>query len=728
MKFKLYNNLIIGGCLLTTVLPLALKAQNNISDSLSHKLNEVVITENLNRQKAQSVVRLGAAEIKRGQGVFMEEAINTNVPGVMMMRRSVSGGQQFNIRGYGNGLGARGANNNFDSQGLKVYLNGIPVTDAEGITIMDDIDFGSVSNVDIVKGPAGSMYGLAIAGAVNLQTQKAEPGKVSIGQDVMLGEYGLRRYTTRLQTSGERSSLMVNYGRQHSDGFMPHNASDKNFVSVMGDYQPNEKQKLTAFFGYSNSYDERAGELTIDQYNKKDYTGNPNYIKNDAHSEVIGFRFGLGHTLAFNKNLANTTSVFASSNKNTASSAGGWTDKSPVNAGFRSSLDFKFNLLGQVNVNGTAGVEAQQQTYQNISYAMVPNNADLNGYNIIGAMRSNVAITNKNFNAFTELTFSLPKLFDLTAGLGLSTMDIRLQDRVYNASNNNASPELNKPTSYGNKYDNLLSPHVMLSRTITKGISAYASYSVGYRAPVSSNLFIAYTGKVNTDLKPEKGTQFEIGTKGSLINARLSYQVAVFNTDFADKMSSVSVANAGNTATLYSYIVNSGSQKNKGVEVLAKYAVYQSTTGFFQTIAPFANLTYSDFKYDNYRFQNSTTRVMSDYSGLAVAGAAPWIYNLGVDAVTNHGVYGNVNFNHRDAMPITSDGLNETKAFSLSNAKVGYQHTFLKQLGVDVFFGANNITGNQYYNMVFVNQMPDAFIPGPGKINYFGGINLKYTL
>ena len=159
---------------------------------------------------------------------FLDDAINANVPGVTMNRRSVSGGQQFNIRGYGNGSrGARGVSSNFDGQGYKVYLNGIPVTDAEGITTMDDLDFGSVANVEVVKGPAGTLYGLAIAGAVNLSTAKAEKGKTTIGQDVMIGNYGLQRYTTHLSIGGEHASIMVNYGNQKSSGSTIHNASKK---------------------------------------------------------------------------------------------------------------------------------------------------------------------------------------------------------------------------------------------------------------------------------------------------------------------------------------------------------------------------------------------------------------------------------------------------------------------------------------------------------------------
>ena len=80
---------------------------------------------------------------------------------------------------------------------------------------MDDIDFNSIGNVEIIKGPSGSTYGLAIAGVINLQTLKPEKGKTSIGQDVLLGSYGLNRFTTHVQTSTEKSSLVINYGKQN---------------------------------------------------------------------------------------------------------------------------------------------------------------------------------------------------------------------------------------------------------------------------------------------------------------------------------------------------------------------------------------------------------------------------------------------------------------------------------------------------------------------------------
>ena len=692
----------------------------------SHSLNDIEITATSNQNKSllyqpASITKLTSTELKRGTGLFLDDAINGNIPGVTMQRRAVASGQQFNIRGYGNGVrGTNGISSNFDGQGSKVYLNGIPVTDAEGITLMDDIDFGSVGNVEITKGPSGTLYGLAIAGVVNLKTVKPEKGKTSVGQEVLIGSYGLQRYTTHFQTASEHSSLLINYGKQKSDGYMVHTKSKKDFVNIAGDFEPNEREHINIYAGYSKSYDERGGELTVDQYNNFDYSGNPAYIKNNAHSSVISFRGGVNHTYNFNKTITNTTTVFANGVSNNASSAGGWTDKAPINYGLRSTFDTKFNLQKGVNLSGITGIEIQHQYAQITGYPMVVNPADPNGYNIIGTLRSNQAIFTGTTSLFTEWTLALPKNLSLTAGLGVSDMKIELNDRFYVAGNT-------KPTQYKTNYKGLVSPHVAINKVFNEKISAYVSYSKGYKAPVSSYFFIPFTGQLNTGLKSEIGEQFEIGTKGTLLKNKLLYEVALFDAKFKNKMTTIAVASTTSpNTTAYSYVANGGNLINKGLEVLVKYVAYQSASSFIKTIRPFGNLAYSDFKYKDYRFQKSVL-VTEDYSGKAVAGVAKFVGNLGIDITTKAGLYANMNYLYKDAMPISSDGLNKTTSYSLLNAKLGFQTVVSSHFDMDVFFGINNISGTQYVYMVFINQLPDAYLPAPYKANYFGGVNLKYN-
>lgn len=684
---------------------------------VDHELDDVEITATSNQNKQllyipSSITKLTTTELKRGTGLLLDDAINSNVPGVTMSRRSVAAGQQFNIRGYGNGVGFRGANNNFDGLGYKVYLNGIPITDAEGITLMDDIDFGSVGNVEVSKGPSGTLYGLAIAGVVNLETVRPAKGKVSLGQDVQIGNYGLQRYTTHFSMGGEGSSLLVNYGKQKSDGFMPHNASHKDFVNIAGEFHPNEKQSITTYFGYANSYDQRAGELTIAQYESKDYSGNPAYIKNDAHSEIIGFRAGLGHTYNFSDHIANTTTVFASSVSNNSSSAGGWTDKNPLNFGLRSTFNTKFPLQNGFSLGGITGVETQRQQAQIIGYSMIKDSSNLAGYNRIGSLKSNQFTVTATTSLFTEWTLSMPHDVALTAGVGVSNMLIELNDRMFTGN-------YDAPKRYRTTYDGLVSPHIAINKVFNKKVTAYVAYNKGYKAPVSSQFFIPQTGQLNTGLKPEVGNQFEIGTKGVLLKSRLSYQLALFKAVFADKMTAIAVTQ-GNT-TLYTYVANGGKQNDKGVELLVKYTALESATGFFRSVRPFANLTYSDFKYEDYKYKND------DYSGKAVAGVPKLMTNLGIDVNAAAGFYANLSYSYKDPMPISSDGANMAHSYNLLNGKLGINRSLSAHIDLDAYLGVTNITGVQYYYMVFINQLPDAYLPAPKNANYFGGLNLKYN-
>ncbi len=355
---------------------------------------------------------------------------------------------------------------------------------------------------------------------------------------------------------------------------------------------------------------------------------------------------------------------------------------------------------------------------------MIANQDTTQFYNIIGAARSNQFTRSQTGSVFTEWVLKMSGDLYITAGIGLSTMAIRLDDRFYVANST-------KPTRYETNYDGMVSPHLAVNKIFNEHLSVYGAYSTGYKAPVSSYFFIPTTGELNTDLKAEVGSQFEIGTKGNLADGKFQYELALFAATFNDKMTTVAVPlNPPAVGTAYSYIVNRGSHDDKGLELSLGYNMFSGTDGFFSLVRPFANFCYSNFTYDDYTYQTLSADKLSvvevDYSGNDVAGVPPITANVGVDVLTRPGLYGNINFSYRDAIPFTSDNVNITETFSLLNAKVGFKKTFGEHIEVDVFAGANNITGTQYFNMVFLNQLPDAYLPAPLETNYFGGANLRY--
>ena len=717
---------------------------NNVEISATSTLNKSLLYQPV------SITKLTPVELKRSTGLYFDDVINVNVPGVTFERRAVNSGQSFNIRGYGNGVrGTRGASSNFDGQGYKVYLNGIPVTDAEGITVMDDLDFGSIGNVEVSKGPAGTLYGLAIAGAVNLHTISPEKGKTSIGQEVMIGGYGLQRYTTQFQTAGERNSLLVNYGHQKSDGYFIHNASKKDFVNVISEFRPKEIQAITAYIGFTNSYDERGGEQTIEKYEAMSDTGNFEYIKRNGHSRLISYRAGAAHNYEFNNWLSNFTTVFGTGLISDVSSAGGWTDKLSLNYGTRSTFQTKFNISNNIKLTGLTGFELQRQNASTIGYSMKASPFDATPatwtlgepYWVINANTSNVATVNSTSSYFTEWTLALPTDLSFTAGIGMSRMKIHLDDRFNSAT-------ATRPATFDTSYKKMISPHFAINKVFNKKVSVYASYSTGFKAPVSSNFFVVIPtvganparAKIDSALKPEKAVQYEVGTKGSLLKDRLFYELTFFSTMYTDKMTAIAVYNPNDPArtTLYAITTNGGKQDHKGFEGLVKYTVYQSEKGIVTSIRPFANLTYSDFKYKDFKFHQLVTSIKDsiiDYSGHPVAGVPKLTYNLGLDFGLKYGIYGNVTYAFRDKFSIVSTEEFYTKKYSLLNAKLGVKQSLAKKLDLDLYVGVNNITNTHYPIKVFVNQLGfpllatagDAYIPGPKKANAYAGLNFKYN-
>ena len=232
---------------------------------------------------------------------------------------------------------------------------------------------------------------------------------------------------------------------------------------------PGEKQDIHFYAGYSDSYDERAGELTITQYNNNDYSGNPAYIQRNAHSHVISYRFGLGHTYRFNKEIANTTNIFGTGMNSNASSAGGWTDKDPVNYGFRSTFETRINIGHGIALSGITGMEAQRQHAQVVGYNMKADDANPGGYFKIDTMRSNQDYTTGTKSLFSEWTMALPADLSFTAGMGWSTMNINLWDRF-------VRPNITRPQNFFMRYENLFSPHAAINKVFSKQVSVCAYY------------------------------------------------------------------------------------------------------------------------------------------------------------------------------------------------------------------------------------------------------------
>ena len=119
MKMNFTKKLAIVATIVQSLSSIAQEIKNDSIDK-TKRLQDVEITATSKTNKSilnqpESISKIESKELKRGNGLFLEDALNTSVTGVFMQKRTVSAGQQFNIRGYGNGIrGTSGTNSNFE--------------------------------------------------------------------------------------------------------------------------------------------------------------------------------------------------------------------------------------------------------------------------------------------------------------------------------------------------------------------------------------------------------------------------------------------------------------------------------------------------------------------------------------------------------------------------------------------------------------------------------------
>ncbi len=656
-----------------------------------------------------SVSTLSRPQLTRGTGLFLDDALAT-VPGVRFERRTMSGGQRLTIRGYGN-------RTNFDGSGYKAYLNGIPVTDAEGVTMLDDVDFATLGQVDVIRGPASSLYGAGIAGVLQLSTLRPESPGTSVEQTMLTGADGLLRHDTRVTSATSTASVLVNYGHQAYDSYRLQSAETKDHVAMLGDFRPSDRRTITTFLTWARSYEERAGQLDSIQYLGRQNVAEAPYVANDGHLEMESVRVGVTHALRLSERVEPVVTAYFSGVRREDVFAVGLNPRSNQTVGMRALVNTRLSAFGRALV-GTTGGELERTTQFAKSYPMSGGTP--------GGVTTDLETATMQASVFSQWEAVLPAALTLTAGASVNFVEYGIVDRLTNSAN-----PAHRDLSGRQVYDPVVTPRLAVQRSLGDAHSLYASWSRGFTPSTASDAVIAFTGEPNRDLRPERGSQLELGAKGRFGAVRLSYQLALFELAVDDKLTSQGVFDTLG-ALLYSYTTNAGSQRNRGAELALTWQALRAPMGMLVQLQPFASYAYSAFTYTHFASDNNANAGTRRYDGNDVVGVPKHALTAGVDALLTGGFYGNATVEHRGTVPLTYDNVHSAPAYTLVNAKAGWRRELGRHVGFDAHVGAQNLTGALYYTMVFLNgnyagAPPKVYLPGPYRSRAYGGIAVRVT-
>ncbi|NER12119.1 TonB-dependent receptor [Leptobacterium flavescens] len=667
------------------------------------ELNEVIVSTNHLPKKLKKAVAtiniLSQKEIERGNNFNITPVLN-RVPGIFMHNGALNT-NRITIRGIG-------ARNLFGTANIRAYFQDIPLTTGSGETTIEDFELTSIARFEVIKGAASSIYGAGLGGTIHLIPQNAYLNQTSVGSELSIGSFGLIKGIVNVNHGTTKNSFRAIYSNTHSDGYRDNNEYDRQTITLTSNHYLGEKDEL-AFVG---SYVDLKAFIPS-SLNEDTFRNNPTAAA-FTWGQAQGFEdsqrgiFGLSWNHKYSQKLKQTTSVFTSFRDAYEPRPFNILAENTFALGIRSRLLGNTSLFNKP-LNWTVGGELFRDWHESETFENLYLDFPIGTGSVEGDQLSDFREKRTYYNIFFETNYDLSEKTTLSVGLNLNKTSYDLDDRFTVTADN--------PDQSGTyDFDAILSPKFGISHLFTEDISVYSSVSHGFSPPTLGETLLP-DGQINTDIQPETGWNFEIGTRGTLINKRLQYNLALYRLDVRNLL-------VARRAAEDQFIgINAGRTQHDGLELALEYLWVNKKA---LNLSSYLSYTLNDFVFKEFVDGDD------DFSGNNLTGVPSDVFNAGIDFSTAFGLYGNINFQYVGSIPITDSNSLFSDSYSLTNIKVGYRLDLSEKLKLNAFFGLDNVFDEEYASQILINargfggNAPRFFYPG-NPVNYYTGINANYT-
>lgn len=682
-----------------------LKSENYVVIQLEinpWQLNETIVNANLLpktlKESAASIAVISKREINRGNTINIAPVLN-RVPGVFMQSGALNT-NRITIRGIG-------SRNLYGTAKIRAYFKDIPLTTGNGETNIEDFELGSISSLEIIKG-ASSVYGAGLGGTIQINPQNTFLNQSNISSQLTVGSYGLLKGLVNVNQGSETNSFRALYSNTHSDGYRENNEYKRQTFTVNIRHIIDNKNNLSVLLSYVDLKAFIPSSIDYDTYLNSPKSAAFTWKASKGFEDSKRGILGVSWSHQYSDKLEQITSIFTSFKDVFEPRPFNILDENTMALGLRTRLLGNTSILDK-DFKWTVGVEGfgdqhKSKTFENLYTSFPPGHGSEKG-DVLSDFKQNRSY----FNLFFESNYQAFKRTTVSVGMNYNQTQYQLDDNYPESENN--------PDQSGHfKFKGIFSPKIGVSHKLSSFVNLYANASHGF-SPVTLEETLLPDGQINTSLKPETGWNFEIGTKGSILNNRLVFNASIFRLSIKNLLVSRRISDDQFVG------INAGKTAHDGLEFSFNYKWIDQEN---MVLNQFVSYTVNNFVFKDFVDGNN------DYSGNDLTGVPNQIFNTGVDYYHTKGVFGNVNFQYVGRIPITDSNSLYSDAYKLVNLKVGYKKTFFEKLNFSIFFGLNNIFNEKYASQILINassfggRSPRYYYPG-NPSNFFSGINLNYS-
>ncbi|MEZ4888910.1 MAG: TonB-dependent receptor [Chitinophagales bacterium] len=636
---------------------------------------------------AGAIATISPKTLQQSDQTSLVQAFNT-LSGVRMEERA-NGSYRLSIRGSS-------LSSPFNVRNVKMYWNNVPITKSDGETLINLIDPEMVNRVEIIKGPASSLYGAGNGGAVLLQTLPLFYQQDNLEINSTFGSYGLWKFSAGATKSWGKNGVQFRYNHQESDGYRDHNALNRNMFNFNGffDLEKAGTVRVATFFTLLDY--QIPGGLNADQRDENPRQARSGSATQNASIENQMSLTGIDYALPISENwemkaaMSITTINFIN----------------PFNTNYKTENQTGFGIRPQL-IYTTSIAEHSDRKLQWVSGMESQfTSVDAKVFGNVEAEKDTLQFADyiepRYATVFTQASMDFPQ--NWTATLGISYNNVRYDmeriDHLGDFSENDI------------QFEGALTPRLAIVKTWKEKYAVHGGVSWGFSPPSLSEVRTS-EGSINNDLQAEKGVNYELGFRADW--KRLQVDVSLFSLQLRDAFVTKT---ADNGTVLFE---NAGSTSNRGIEAMMAYSLLhnQNTTGFLSALNARLAYTYHPFRFKKY------VKEGSDFSGNDYTGVAPHTLNLGLDLDMATGTFAHFNYNFTDAIPLNDANTVFSNSYNLVNVKMGYRKTF-DNFGLELFGGVNNLLGEAYSLGNDLNAFGGRYYQPAAERNFYGGVRLRW--
>ena len=613
-----------------------------------------------------AVTVLGVDDTRRARsGRGLAEALH-GVPGLQVSDRSNDAlGERIVLRGAGARAG-------FGVRGVRVLIDGIPATLADGQTDLSRLDVARIGRVEVLRGPASALYGNASGGVIRISSERPPAGAAfAPGLEALRGANGLLRLHAR--AGGRAGAGWYDAAASHReiDGFRAHSASTRSSLAASGGLALAGGE--LGVQASANAYDARnPGSLAAATLRADRTQAHPANVTQRAGEEAEQLLAGATWTGPAGPGLLE---VMAWGTARTLDNPipVAIIDLERRAGGARAVYGFDALVVG-------AELDAQRDDRRNFE-----NEGGARGDRTLDQLERVRAL-----GLFAHGRVPLGSRLAASAGLRYDRFRFAVDDRLVSTEN---------PDDSGERSMDALSPSVALHARVSEAVSMFANVATAFETPTTTELANRPDGAggFNPGLEPQRTLSLELGARDA--RGPLRWEVALWRARVEDALVVFDVPGFDGRQ----FFRNAASAEQRGAEAAV---ALEWPRGLEWSVAYAA----IDARYDDYVADSVS------YDGRRVPGIAPHRIHAGLTRRADRWLVG-LEATHNAAVPTDDANSAEAGDWTLLDAR-GEVQLFD---GVSVFGGVHNALDQHYVGSVVVNQAVGRYYePAPGRGFYFG--------